>query len=175
MLVKRTKSLVKNILLNTVAPSSLFSPKIRVYIYKTLGIKINKSYIFHGCFFGGNNVKIGENSFINCRCFFDNTEAIEIGENCQMGMEVMFITSTHEIGKPERRAGSAIGKPIKVGNGCWVCARATILPGVTIGDGCIIAAGSVVTKDCLPNGLYAGVPAKRMKELSLTTDYMQIV
>ncbi|WP_060664555.1 DapH/DapD/GlmU-related protein [Bacillus sp. CHD6a] len=80
-------------------------------------------------------------------------------------MEVLFCTSTHEFGTCERRAGKPYGKPIKIGNGCWVGARVTILPGVTIGDGCIIAAGSVVTKDCESNSLYSGVPAKRVKGL----------
>jgi maltose O-acetyltransferase len=79
----------------------------------------------------------------------------------------MFCTSTHEIGSRERRGGKSISIPIKVGNGCWIGARSMILPGVTIGDGCIIAAGSVVTKDCEPNGLYAGTPAKRIKDLPL--------
>ena len=50
-------------------------------------------------------------------------------------------------------------------DGCWICAGCTILPGVTIGEGCVIAAGSVVNKDCAPDGLYAGVPAKRIKDL----------
>lgn len=58
-----------------------------------------------------------------------------------------------------------IHKPITVGKGCWIGANAIILPGVTIGDGCIIGAGAVVNKDCAPNGLYVGVPTKRVRDL----------
>ncbi len=80
-------------------------------------------------------------------------------------MEVSFIGITHEIGSAQSRAGADVSYPIKVGNGCWIGARSTILPGVTVGDGCIIAAGSVVNKDCEPNSLYAGVPARKIKDL----------
>ncbi|MDE6864117.1 MAG: hypothetical protein K2J41_07020 [Eubacterium sp.] len=49
--------------------------------------------------------------------------------------------------------------------GCWICIDSTILPGVTVEDGCVIAAGSIVTKSTYPNGLYAGAPAQRIKDL----------
>lgn len=52
-----------------------------------------------------------------------------------------------------------------VGDGCWIGANATILPGVTVAPGCVIAAGAVVTKDTEPDGLYAGVPARRVRDL----------
>nr|WP_243895920.1 acyltransferase [Paenibacillus sp. F411] len=78
----------------------------------------------------------------------------------------MFCTDTHEIGTSDERGGERKLLPIKVDDGCWIGARVTILPGVTVGQGCIIAAGAVVTKDCEPNGLYAGVPARRIKDLS---------
>jgi maltose O-acetyltransferase len=50
-------------------------------------------------------------------------------------------------------------------DGCWIGAGATILPGVTVRAGCIVASGAIVTKDCEPNGLYAGNPARRIREL----------
>ncbi|MEC0369204.1 acyltransferase [Paenibacillus chibensis] len=109
------------------------------------------------------SIEIGERSFINRRCFFD--AGVRIGEDCDIGFEVMFCTSTHQQGTHKKRAGIFEGKQIHVGNGCWIGARALLLPGVIVGDGCIVAAGSVITKDCLPNGLYAGVPAKRIKDL----------
>jgi acetyltransferase-like isoleucine patch superfamily enzyme len=56
----------------------------------------------------------------------------------------------------------------------WIGANAIILCGVTVGEGCIIASGSVVTKDCYPNGMYAGVPAKRIKDLDVT-EYNKII
>lgn len=165
MLLERINSLLRDIAINTVAASSLVPYEIRCLMYRLYGMQINTKLIYPGCFFGGYNIKIDEGAFINYRCFFDNSGAIEIGRNCWIGMEVMFCTSSHEIGKSEQRAGKEFGLPIKLGQGCWLGTRVIILPGVTIGDGCIIAAGAVVTKDCDPNGLYAGVPAKRVKEL----------
>lgn len=159
------KIIVRDFFINTIASSSLIHPEIRHWLYERYGIDRNKSFISPGCFFSSNQLKLGKGSFVNYRCYFDNYDFIEIGENCLIAMDVMFITTNHEIGEPKCRAGEHIGLPIKVGNGCWICARATICPGVTIGDGCIIAAGAVVTKECFPNGLYAGVPAKRVREL----------
>jgi maltose O-acetyltransferase len=80
-------------------------------------------------------------------------------------MEVLFCTSTHIMGPATERAGRVHPQPITVGDGCWIGARSVILPGVTIGDGCVIAAGAVVNKDCAANGMYAGVPARRVKDL----------
>jgi maltose O-acetyltransferase len=82
-----------------------------------------------------------------------------------VAMRVLFTTSTHEIGDSQRRAGELVRKPIEVGKGCWIGAGAVILPGIVIGDGCVIGAGAVVNRDCDPNGLYVGVPARRIREL----------
>ncbi len=77
----------------------------------------------------------------------------------------MFCTTTHKMGTSERRAKEVIEKSIVIGSGTWIGARATIIPGVYVGNGCVIAAGAIVSKDCEPNGLYAGVPARRIKNL----------
>ena len=61
--------------------------------------------------------------------------------------------------------GVGITKYIFIGDGCWIGANVTILPGIEIGTGCIIGAGALVTKNCKPNGLYVGVPAKRIRDL----------
>lgn len=81
-------------------------------------------------------------------------------------MDVLFCVSSHEIGASTGRAGKDVKKGIKIGNGCWIGARVTILPGVEIKEGCVIASGAVVTSVCEPNGLYGGVPARRIKNLS---------
>ena len=69
------------------------------------------------------------------------------------------------MGTESQRAGKHIYHDIVVEDGAWIGASCTILPNVTIANGCVIAAGSVVTKSTEPNGLYAGVPAKRIKDL----------
>jgi maltose O-acetyltransferase len=152
---------------NIIAASPLLPPQVRFLFYKIAGIKLSTNDIRPRCYMGGNRISIGNGTFINCYCHFDNSSHIVIGENCSIAMEVMFVTSTHELGGPKQRAGKSIGKPIRIENGCWIGARSTILPGVTIREGCMIAAGSFIVKDCESNGLYAGVPAKRIKELAL--------
>ncbi|KOF08179.1 hypothetical protein AC739_19530 [Planococcus glaciei] len=138
-------------------------------MYNLYGINIKTKSIRPKCYFGGKNIKIGKGTTVNGRCYFENLEKIYIGEYCDIAMDVLFCTSTHEFGSKEKRAGKAYGKAIIVENGCWIGARATILPGVTIKEGCVIAAGSVVTKNCEANGLYMGFPAKRVRDLKIVT------
>ncbi|MGO9754007.1 MAG: DapH/DapD/GlmU-related protein [Solirubrobacteraceae bacterium] len=80
-------------------------------------------------------------------------------------MDVIFAAASHELGEPERRATGVLARPIVIGDGCWIGARATILAGVTIGAGCVVGAGAVVVADTQPNCVYAGVPARRLREL----------
>lgn len=114
-------------------------------------------------------VRFGKDVFINKFYQFHtgcSDATITIGDNVWVGMDVCFVCSTHEIGDKRQRAGKSLYKDIVVGKGCWIGARTTILPGVTIGEGCIIAAGSIVTKDIPANTLYGGVPAKFIKNLN---------
>lgn len=116
------------------------------------------------------SIKIGTGSHINKSCkFYTGTNPpgdIIIGNNVSVAMETIFVTSTHEIGAANKRAGNAIQKSIVVGDGTWIGARSLILPGVSIGEGCIIQAGSVVSKNCKPNCIYGGNPAKLITDLS---------
>ena len=81
-------------------------------------------------------------------------------------MRVLMNTSSHEIGDSTRRAGRFRTAPISIGDGVWIGANVVIDPGVSIGSGVVVASGAVVTSDCLPDGLYAGVPAVRKKDLA---------
>lgn len=80
-------------------------------------------------------------------------------------MNVCFICVNHVIGDSKQRAGKNVYSDINVGTGVWIGAKVTVLPGVTIGNGCVIAAGSVVTFDCEDNCLYAGNPARKKRLL----------
>jgi maltose O-acetyltransferase len=162
---KRIGKKLKFILLNTIASSFVTPRFFRCFIYRLLGIKTETTNISSGCLIFGNNIIIGKGTFINYRCVFDNAAKITIGNNCDIAHEVMFCTATHEIGNEIRRASTPIGREIIIEDGCWIGTRVTILPGVKIGRGCIIGAGSLVTKDCEPNGLYIGSPARRVKDL----------
>ena len=103
---------------------------------------------------------------MNHRCYFDTRDRISVGARVAFGMEVMVCTSTHEPGDQQRRAGPYTTAPVTIGDGSWIGARALILPGVTVGEGCVVAAGAVVREDCEPGGLYAGVPARRVRDLA---------
>jgi maltose O-acetyltransferase len=150
---------------NVLAASSLVRPRARVHVYRRCGIAVETEKVQPGCWFFGHDAAIGADTWIGHRCYFDTRARIEIGRRCDLGMEVMLCTSTHLPGTHERRAGRFAPEPIVVGDGVWIGTRATLLGGVTVGDGCVIAAGAVVTEDCEPDCLYAGVPAKRVREL----------
>lgn len=104
-------------------------------------------------------------SMINIGCHFDLNDRITIAPRVSIGHEVMILTTTHDVGGPAHRAGRATTKPVMIGEGAWVGARAVIFPGVTVGAGSIIAAGAIVTRDVPPNTLVAGVPARYVRHL----------
>lgn len=132
---------------------------------RIVGFDIQACSINAGCFFGGTDVTIGKDVFMNYQCFIDNAAHVEIGQECSFGPRVMIITGSHEVGNLGRRAGMAIALPVRIGSGSWLGANVVVLPGVTIGENVVIAAGALVTADCEPNALYAGVPAKKIKSL----------
>jgi acetyltransferase-like isoleucine patch superfamily enzyme len=110
-------------------------------------------------------VSIGADCFINDGCRFDCSAQITIDDGVYLGHDVAVLTSSHELGSPERRAGSFTCAPIHIGRGAWVGARAVILQGVTVGDGAVIAAGAVVARSVPPNVLVGGVPARELRQL----------
>lgn len=113
----------------------------------------------------GINIKLGKNVFINSGCCFQDHAGIEIGDGTLIGHQVVIATLNHAQ-DPLSRA-DMFPKPVKIGKNVWIGAHATILPGVTIGDNAIIAAGAVVTKDVENNVVAGGVPAKKIKDIEV--------
>lgn len=113
----------------------------------------------------GINIKLGKNVFINSGCCFQDHAGIEIGDGTLIGHQVVIATINHAQ-DPLSRA-DMFPKPVKIGKNVWIGAHATILPGVTIGDNAIIAAGAVVTKDVEKNAVAGGVPAKKIKDIEV--------
>lgn len=146
--------------------SPLVPRPLRWRLLRAYGMDVKRSAISPNVFIGSRQLTVGRGAYINTGCFLDTFERITIGDRCSLGMQVTVITSSHADGTPGQRAGPLEGAPVSIGAGTWVGARATILPGVTIGEGCVIAAGSVVVKNCGPHGVYAGVPARRVRDLS---------
>jgi maltose O-acetyltransferase len=160
---------LRDLLINGLIASVVVPKPLRWRMLRVAGFDVARSSISAQIFFGSNRVTIGEGTFLNYRCFFDTLERVTIGRDCDIAMDVLFTTSTHEIGPAERRGGPSVKAPITVGDGVWIGARATILPGVTIGDGCVIGAGCIVTRDCEPHGKYIGTPARRVQDLSASS------
>jgi maltose O-acetyltransferase len=170
-IVTLVTELRRGLLVNTIATSHATPTALRCRLLRWSGIKLSRSaQIRPGFYFGAPNVAIGEGTFINVGCFFDESSQITIGRGCDIGMEVLLCTSSHDIGVAARRAGRQTSGPITIGDGCWLGARTTVLPGVTIAAGCVIAAGAIVTADTSPNTLYAGVPARAIRQLPTDTD-----
>ncbi len=161
-----SKLIRRDLFYNKLCASALLGHRLRRQLYKWGGVKLHKGVnICPHCFLGGPNLEIGEDSFINYDCWFNTAEKITIGKKCSIAYKVTFVTSTHEVGMPDKRAGTSFAKGITVGDGTWIGANVTILPGVNIGTGVIIAAGSVVIHDCEDNCMYGGNPARKIKSL----------
>lgn len=163
---------LRDVVLNRFVASGALPRKFRNMLLRSVGHDIHPTALINaGVFLGAwRGLDIGERVFVNYGCFFDLGSEVTIGRDTRVGYQTMFVTCGHEIGEEFDRAGKAKNLPIVVGAGCWIGARVTVLPGVSIGDGCVIASGSVVSTDCEPNGIYAGVPAVRKRCLATGLD-----
>lgn len=111
----------------------------------------------------GKPVTIGKRCFIQQCCTFFSRGGIEIGDDVFIGPKCNLITINHDV-NPDNRSAT-YGKPIKIEDKVWLGINATILPGVTLGYGCIVGANSVVTKDVPPMTIVAGNPARIIKKI----------
>jgi maltose O-acetyltransferase len=154
-----------NIVVNVMAASAHLTGEARQRPYRSGGIRSGTTQIRPGCWFCSNRISFGADGMINQRCQFENREFVATGDRCYLGPEVMILTSSHAVGSKEQRAAAYAGSRVTIHDGCWIGARATILPGVSLGEGCVIAAGSVVARSTAGDGLYGGVPARRIRDL----------
>jgi maltose O-acetyltransferase len=148
-------------------PSRCF--KARRWLLRLGGIDVANDAFFcgGGWIYGRGQLQIGAGTWLSpATVFYTHEQAtIKIGQRCDIGHGVEFIPGGHQIGTFGRRAGAGTAKSIEVGDGSWIGARSVILGGVRIGSGCVVAAGSVVTRDVPDNLLVAGVPARVKREL----------
>ena len=111
----------------------------------------------------GKNISLGKGVFINAGCSFQDQGGITIGNRSLIGHNVVLATLNHDL-NPNNR-GAIVAAPITIGDNVWIGANATVLPGVSIGNGAVIAAGAVVTQNVAANTVVGGVPAKILKTI----------
>lgn len=152
------------VLLEWIEGSGL-SPLGRADLYRAQGLDIGVGTSFAGkprfTGYAGllEKVHIGRNCRIGMHCSFDLQEDITLEDDVTLGDGVLFITQSHEIGPPHRRAGLMLRGPIVIGRGATLGERVLIAPGVVIGAGATILAGSILTKEVPPGVTVGGNPA----------------
>ena len=152
--------------------SSLLPIFLRRHYLRLIGVGVGvKCYFSPSISFNGRSIEFGDFCVVSSNSYLDGTGQLIIGCRVHIGFGATILTGTHAIMPSVFRRDRDQNNKLKtiIGRGCWIGSRATILPGVNVGVGCVIAAGAVVVKNCLPNGLYAGVPAIRLKDLEVKT------
>ncbi|WP_418573823.1 sugar O-acetyltransferase [Phocaeicola sp.] len=139
--------------------------EVRALMSRLFGRPVDETFRVFPPFYTdfGKNIHVGKNVFINACCHFQDQGGVTLGDGSLIGHNVVFATLNHDL-NPERRAAMTPA-PIVLGKRVWVGSNSTILQGVTIGDGAVIAAGAVVTKDVPANTIVGGVPAKFIRSI----------
>jgi maltose O-acetyltransferase len=110
-------------------------------------------------------LRIGPRCLITTPFYADLNDRIVLGADVVVGHHAVFVTADHMIGDSVRRCGTLSPRPIVVEDGAWIGAGSTLLPGVIIGKGAVVAAGAVVTKSVPPDTVVGGVPARPIRQL----------
>jgi maltose O-acetyltransferase len=145
--------------------SSIFLPTFaRQWLLRRGGVKIGAS-VWGGerCWYQSPHITIGDGTGIMPECWFEGSGRIDIGANCMIGPQTMIITSIHPIAPDGEISRFSEPRDVRIDDGTWLGARVTVMPGVHIGAGVVVAASAVVTKDLEPGGTYGGVPARRLR------------
>lgn len=135
-------------------------------IRRLLG-KTGRSFLIEQPFYCdyGYNVEIGENFYANVNCVILDEATVRFGDNVFIAPNCGFYTAGHPFDVEQRNRGLEYARPITVGNNVWIGAQVCVLPGVTIGDNCVIGAGSVVNRDIPAGSLAVGNPCRVIRKL----------
>jgi maltose O-acetyltransferase len=142
----------------------------RLWYTKVLGVQLARGAGIHlGCylwFYGPGQIRrsvvsLGENVRVNRKCTLDVRGGLRVEANASISPEVMILTASHRVDDP---AFPVETRPIVIEENAWIGTRAVILPGVTLGRGCVVSAGAVVTRDVEPYAIVGGVPARKLSE-----------
>ena len=139
--------------------------ELREIMGRLIGKQVDRSFRMFPPFYTdfGKNITIGKDVFINSGCHFQDQGGIEIGDGALIGHNVVLATINHDLNPKENRKNHYAA--IKIGAHVWIGSNATILPGVTIGDYAVVAAGAVVTQDVPAMTVVGGVPARVLKTI----------
>jgi acetyltransferase-like isoleucine patch superfamily enzyme len=166
--------------------------RLRLLVYRGLGMRLGKknrmegggrarrcsqiaigdnNAFTQGCWlwpedtdFVGIRIRIGNSNYFNRNVMIDACGLIEIGDRNMIGPDVYITDSNHRFGGGFAPSELPMDRGnVVIGNRCWIGAKATILKGVRLGDGCMVAAGAVVTRSVAPNEVVAGVPARPLR------------
>lgn len=140
--------------------------ELRALFSQLIGAPVDESFGLFPPFYAdcGKNIHIGKQVFINMGCKFQDQGGIYIGDGALIGHNVVLATLNHA--KSPKDRGTMLPAPIHIGKHVWIGSNSTILPGVTIGDGAIVAAGAVVSKDVPENAIVGGAPATILRYLN---------
>jgi acetyltransferase-like isoleucine patch superfamily enzyme len=146
------------------------SNHVRRLIYRLLGMKIGRgSHIYMGAEIRSpHRIHIGTGCSIGHGAILDGRGSLTIGNNVNFSTGVWVWTMQHDTNSP---GFESYHRPVMIGDYAWLSCRTVVLPGVTIGEGAVVAAGAVVTKDVEPYAIVGGVPAKRIGERPRGLDY----
>jgi acetyltransferase-like isoleucine patch superfamily enzyme len=150
---------------NTALNNSDNVAQVRAILSEIIGTEIDASTGVFAPFYinFGKHTTIGKNVFINHACSFLDLGGITIEDDVLIGPRVNLVTENHPTDPSKRK--SLLCQPIVIKRNAWIGAGATILPGVTIGENAIVAAGAVVSKNVPSNTIVGGVPAKHLKNI----------
>lgn len=147
---------------------------LRNWYLRLFGIRIGggKSCIHRGCkFFHVGKMSVGQNTVINFGCYLDNRRGIYIGNNVGIAHNTKIYTLGHDLNDSQFKTK---GAPVSIEDNVFIFSNALIMPGITIGEGAIVLAGSVVTKDVEPWTIVGGNPARKIRDRGHDVDYKQI-
>lgn len=149
---------------NKIRPSDI---EKRKEIMKNILGKTKENFWIEPNFFCdyGYNIEVGENFYSNHNLVILDGNKVIFGDNVFIGPNCSFYTAGHPINKEERNIGLEYAKPIKVGNNVWFGGNVVVLPGVKIGDNCVIGAGAIVNKNIPSNVIAVGNPCKVIKNI----------
>ena len=145
--------------------------KVKVFLLKLSGAKIGSNSFIHSNVFILNprNLEIGDNSIIGANSEIFNYSKFIIGDNVDIGTQLYVNTNNHNVSNPNLKLNNKINpisKKIEIGNDVWLGARVSILSGVVVNSRVVVGAGSLVTRNLDSGYIYAGVPAKKINQLT---------